>query len=45
VLNPASNKGEGLKRACKEMGIPLEEVVAFGDADVRGFTPLRFVWR
>lgn len=35
VLNPQTNKGEGVARACEALGIPLAEVVAFGDADVR----------
>lgn len=34
ILHPHTNKGEGVARACKALGVPLEEVVAFGDADV-----------
>lgn len=39
VLNPQTNKGEGVARACEALGIPLDEVVAFGDADVRLVRP------
>lgn len=27
------NKGEGLRRLCEALGVPCEEVVAFGDGD------------
>jgi hydroxymethylpyrimidine pyrophosphatase-like HAD family hydrolase len=32
-LHPLVNKGEGLRRLCGALGIPLSEVVAFGDGD------------
>ena len=33
ILPPGSNKGEGLRRLCESLGIPLEKVLAFGDGD------------
>ncbi len=31
ILHPSVNKGEGLKGLCASMGVPLAQVVAFGD--------------
>lgn len=33
VLHPDVNKGNGLVQMCKALGIPIEQVVAFGDGD------------
>jgi hydroxymethylpyrimidine pyrophosphatase-like HAD family hydrolase len=33
ILHPEVHKGHGLKQLCEEIGVPLEEVVAFGDGD------------
>ena len=33
VLHPEVDKGEGLKRLCEGLRIPLDDVVAFGDGD------------
>merc|ERR1712113_223179 len=33
ILHPEVNKGGGLKAMCDHLGIPLSNVVAFGDGD------------
>ncbi len=33
VLDPCVNKGNGLKKLCEFLSVPLEEVIAFGDGD------------
>jgi len=33
ILDPTVNKGHGLRQLCQSVGIPLEEVIAFGDGD------------
>jgi hydroxymethylpyrimidine pyrophosphatase-like HAD family hydrolase len=33
ILSPNVHKGHGLKQLCLEIGVPLEEVIAFGDGD------------
>ena len=33
TCHPQVNKGEGLRRMCSRLGVPLEQVVAFGDGD------------
>ena len=33
ILSPNVHKGHGLKQLCDEIGVSLEEVIAFGDGD------------
>ncbi|KAL7553572.1 hypothetical protein ACHAWF_016886 [Thalassiosira exigua] len=33
VLHPEVHKGQGLRRLCSSLSVPLEEVIAFGDGD------------
>jgi len=33
ILHPTVHKGEGLRRLCQSLSVPLEEVIAFGDGD------------
>lgn len=33
ILSPDVHKGHGLKQLCQEIGVSLEEVIAFGDGD------------
>jgi Cof subfamily protein (haloacid dehalogenase superfamily) len=33
ILSPNVHKGHGLKQLCQEIGVPLDEVIAFGDGD------------
>lgn len=33
ILCPNVHKGHGLKQLCEEIGMPLEDVIAFGDGD------------